>query len=59
MALELAGATYTEELIKLDVQGRSVFTFRQGCSYRMRLEAWFAHDHAAMGPASSPFQCWR
>ena len=35
----------------LDVQGRSVFTFRQGCSYRMRLEAWFAHDHAAMGRA--------
>lgn len=33
----------------LDVEGRSVFTFRQGCSYRMRLEAWFAHDHAAMG----------
>ena len=35
----------------LDVQGRSVFTFRQGCSYRMRLEAWFAHSHAAMGRA--------
>ncbi|MDQ3203126.1 MAG: LysR substrate-binding domain-containing protein [Pseudomonadota bacterium] len=35
----------------LDVEGRSVFTFRQGCSYRMRLEAWFAHDHAAMGRA--------
>ncbi|AHL32827.1 LysR family transcriptional regulator [Pseudomonas brassicacearum] len=35
----------------LDVQGRSVFTFRQGCSYRMRLEAWFAHDHATMGRA--------
>jgi DNA-binding transcriptional LysR family regulator len=34
-----------------DVEGRSVFTFRQGCSYRMRLEAWFAHDHAAMGRA--------
>ncbi|MNF35474.1 HTH-type transcriptional regulator GltR [compost metagenome] len=32
-----------------DVQGRAVFTFRQGCSYRMRLEAWYAHDHAAMG----------
>ncbi|MHC8390880.1 LysR substrate-binding domain-containing protein [Pseudomonas sp. MDT2-39-1] len=28
-----------------------MFTFRQGCSYRMRLEAWFAHDHAAMGRA--------
>ncbi|UVM37408.1 LysR substrate-binding domain-containing protein [Pseudomonas sp. B21-017] len=35
----------------LDVEGRSVFTFRQGCSYRMRLEAWFAHHHAAMGRA--------
>ncbi|XVN20791.1 LysR substrate-binding domain-containing protein [Pseudomonas corrugata] len=35
----------------LDVQGRSVFTFRRGCSYRMRLEAWFAHDHATMGRA--------
>lgn len=33
----------------LDVAGRAVFTFRQGCSYRMRLEAWFAHYHAAMG----------
>ncbi len=32
-----------------DVTGRAVFTFRQGCSYRMRLEAWYAHDHAAMG----------
>ena len=35
----------------LDVAGRAVFTFRQGCSYRMRLEAWFAHYHAAMGRA--------
>lgn len=34
-----------------DVEGRSVFTFRRGCSYRMRLEAWFAHAHAAMGRA--------
>ncbi|MBM6445901.1 MULTISPECIES: putrescine utilization regulator PtrR [Pseudomonas] len=34
-----------------DVEGRSVFTFRQGCSYRMRLESWFSHDHAAMGRA--------
>ncbi|KIU44380.1 LysR family transcriptional regulator [Pseudomonas putida] len=32
-----------------DVAGRAVFTFRQGCSYRMRLEAWYAHDRAAMG----------
>lgn len=32
-----------------DVAGRAVFTFRQGCSYRMRLEAWYAHDHTAMG----------
>ena len=32
-----------------DVEGRSVFTFRQGCAYRMRLEAWYAHDRAAMG----------
>ncbi len=30
----------------LDVEGRLVFTFRQGCFYQMRLEAWFAHDHA-------------
>ena len=35
----------------LDVEGRAVFTFRQGCSYRMRLESWFAHYHAAMGRA--------
>lgn len=35
----------------LDVQGRAVFTFRRGCSYRMRFEAWFAHDHATMGRA--------
>lgn len=34
-----------------DVEGRAVFTFRRGCSYRMRLEAWFAHSHAAMGRA--------
>lgn len=34
-----------------DVAGRAVFTFRRGCSYRMRLEAWYAHDHAAMGRA--------
>jgi len=34
-----------------DVEGRSVFTFRQGCAYRMRLESWFAHYHAAMGRA--------
>lgn len=34
-----------------DVAGRAVFTFRKGCSYRMRLEAWYAHDHAAMGRA--------
>lgn len=33
----------------LDVAGRAVFTFRQGCSYRMRLEAWYAHEHAVMG----------
>ena len=32
-----------------DVQGREVFTFRQGCSYRTRLEAWYASDRAAMG----------
>ena len=28
-----------------------MFTFRQGCSYRMRLESWFSHDQAAMGRA--------
>lgn len=32
-----------------DVQGREVFTFRQGCSYRSRLEAWYASDRTAMG----------
>ncbi|MEX5361734.1 LysR substrate-binding domain-containing protein [Pseudomonas guariconensis] len=32
-----------------DVAGRAVFAFRQGCSYRMRLEAWYAHDHTPMG----------
>ncbi len=32
-----------------DVAGKAVFTFRQGCSYRMRLEAWYAHDHTPMG----------
>lgn len=32
-----------------DVQGRAVFTFRQGCSYRTRLEAWYASDRATMG----------
>ncbi|WP_137804502.1 LysR family transcriptional regulator [Pseudomonas sp. G(2018)] len=34
-----------------DVEGRSVFTFRQGCSYRMRLESWYSRDHAVMGRA--------
>jgi DNA-binding transcriptional LysR family regulator len=29
--------------------GQAVFTFRQGCSYRMRLEAWYAHAHTPMG----------
>ena len=32
-----------------DVRGRAVFTFRQGCSYRTRLEAWYASDRATMG----------
>lgn len=32
-----------------DVAGKAVFTFRQGCSYRMRLEAWYAHEHTPMG----------
>ncbi len=44
-----------------DVEGRAVFTFRQGCSYRMRLESWFAHYHAAMGRAmeiESYQACW-
>ena len=26
-----------------------VFTFRQGCSYRARLEAWYASDRASLG----------
>ncbi|OLF55364.1 putrescine utilization regulator PtrR [Pseudomonas chlororaphis] len=34
-----------------DVEGRAVFTFRRGCSYRLRLESWFAHYRAAMGRA--------
>ncbi|TWI58570.1 DNA-binding transcriptional LysR family regulator [Pseudomonas duriflava] len=33
-----------------DVAGRPVFTFRAGCSYRLRLEAWFAATGGAMGP---------
>ncbi|MDN4499674.1 LysR substrate-binding domain-containing protein [Pseudomonas mosselii] len=33
----------------MDVAGKAVFTFRQGCSYRMRLEAWYAHAHTPMG----------
>jgi hypothetical protein len=28
-----------------------VFTFRHGCAYRARLEAWFVHYQAAMGRA--------
>lgn len=32
-----------------DVQGREVFAFLQGCSYRARLEAWYASDRASMG----------
>ena len=32
-----------------DVAGEAVFTFRQGCAYRTRLEAWYAHDHTPMG----------
>jgi DNA-binding transcriptional LysR family regulator len=47
----ISEADHPPVLSALDVEGRSVFTFRQGCSYRMRLEAWFAHDHAAMGRA--------
>jgi DNA-binding transcriptional LysR family regulator len=33
-----------------DVAGRPVFTFRTGCSYRLRLESWFAATGGAMGP---------
>jgi DNA-binding transcriptional LysR family regulator len=47
----ISEADHPPVLSARDVQGRSVFTFRQGCSYRMRLEAWFSHDHAAMGRA--------
>ena len=32
-----------------EVPGVSVFTFVQGCSYRIRREKWFAHDQVAMG----------
>jgi len=35
----------------LEVQGQPVFTFRRGCAYRLRLEAWFGHYHATMGRA--------
>jgi len=50
--LELVSeADHPPVLSARDVEGRSVFTFRQGCSYRMRLESWFSHDHAAMGRA--------
>ena len=35
----------------LQVQGQPVFTFRRGCAYRLRLEAWFGHYHASMGRA--------
>ncbi|EUB87023.1 putrescine utilization regulator PtrR [Pseudomonas sp. GM30] len=34
-----------------EVEGRAVFTFRHGCAYRARLEAWFVHYQAAMGRA--------
>lgn len=34
-----------------DVEGMAVFTFRHGCAYRARLEAWFVHYQAAMGRA--------
>jgi len=34
-----------------DVEGRAVFTFRHGCAYRARLEAWFVYYQAAMGRA--------
>ncbi|BFT65025.1 putrescine utilization regulator PtrR [Pseudomonas moorei] len=47
----ISEADHPPVLSARDVEGRSVFTFRQGCSYRMRLEAWFSHDHAAMGRA--------
>ncbi|MBM7059471.1 LysR family transcriptional regulator [Pseudomonas sp. UL073] len=33
-----------------DVAGEAVFTFRQRCSYRRRLEAWFAASRVATGP---------
>ncbi|AYC33637.1 LysR family transcriptional regulator [Pseudomonas cavernae] len=32
-----------------DVAGESVYTFRPRCSYRRRLEAWFAASRVAMG----------
>lgn len=47
----ISEADHPPVLSARDVEGRSVFTFRQGCSYRMRLESWFSHDHAAMGRA--------
>lgn len=34
-----------------EVEGRAVFTFRHGCAYRARLEAWFVHYQAAIGRA--------
>lgn len=47
----ISEADHPPVLSARDVEGRSVFTFRQGCSYRTRLESWFSHDRAAMGRA--------
>jgi len=32
-----------------DVEGRSVFTFNSACSYRKRLEGWYASQRVSMG----------
>ncbi len=33
-----------------DVAGQPLFTFRPRCSYRRRLESWFAAERASLGP---------
>src|SRR5690606_41403210 len=38
-------------------QARSWFRCRRCCACRTRVEAWFAHDHAAMGRAMEIESC--
>ncbi|WP_434134637.1 LysR family transcriptional regulator [Pseudomonas luteola] len=46
----VTGADHPPVHSAANVAGRPVFTFRTGCSYRLRLEAWFAATGGAMGP---------